>query len=297
MSRENSRWGFIDRGCKLAIDYKYYYAGQPHELPYKSFENGYVAFQPDSEKTGIFDKNGNIVVQFSEEFAYIFNVADGMFKVGNHLNKFGFINEAGKLSTPISYDEVWNFSGGLAPVLVKSGREQKVGFIDKSGEIVIPLTYEFAYIFSDGLAKIRKKGKDFFIDKTGRVTFSSKYDYVLYKNFTKGLCVATKGKDDNKKYGYIDKNGKLAIPFDFEKAGEFDNGIASVKKNGRYVIINTDGETIQSFDFPYLSDFRDGMAKYEDNMAMTLALSMQKVKRLRPAFIKVFMILRTEKYV
>lgn len=51
------------------------------------------------------------------------------------------------------------------------------------------------------------------------------------------LCLRRDGK-----FGYIDYTGKEVIPFEFEEAGNFEFGIAFVKKNGTYYAINRRGE-------------------------------------------------------
>ena len=42
------------------------------------------------------------------------------------------------------------------------------GFVDKNGKEIIPLIYEAAEEFKDGKAKVKKEGKEFYIDKTGK---------------------------------------------------------------------------------------------------------------------------------
>ena len=42
------------------------------------------------------------------------------------------------------------------------------GFVDKNGKEVIPLIYDHAEEFKDGKAGVKKDGKEFFIDKTGK---------------------------------------------------------------------------------------------------------------------------------
>jgi uncharacterized membrane protein YhaH (DUF805 family) len=65
---------------------------------------------------------------------------------------------------PLKYDKVWDFSEGMAVVLL----DGKYGYIDKTGKEVIPLKYDNAWDFSDGLAAVELDGKKFYIDKTGK---------------------------------------------------------------------------------------------------------------------------------
>lgn len=50
----------------------------------------------------------------------------------------------------------------------------------------------------------------------------------------------------NKKYGYIDKQGKIVIPAQFVYADDFSEGLAIVQKDYKYYFINPQGE--QAFD-------------------------------------------------
>src|SRR5690606_31841971 len=50
------------------------------------------------------------------------------------------------------YDSVWEFTEGLAAVY----KDDKWGFIDNTGKVVIPIIYDEVDIFSEGLAKVRK---------------------------------------------------------------------------------------------------------------------------------------------
>jgi hypothetical protein len=43
------------------------------------------------------------------------------------------------------------------------------GFVDKNGKEAIPLIYEYAEEFKAGKAKVKKAGKEFYIDKTGKL--------------------------------------------------------------------------------------------------------------------------------
>ena len=47
----------------------------------------------------------------------------------------------------------------------------KWGFVGRDGKIVIEPKYDEVHDFTDGIAAVRQGGKSFFIDKTGRVPF------------------------------------------------------------------------------------------------------------------------------
>ncbi len=47
------------------------------------------------------------------------------------------------------------------------------------------------------------------------------------------------------KWGYINKQGKIVIPAQFEEAGDFENGKAEVKFNSKRVFIDKRGRIIK----------------------------------------------------
>lgn len=85
--------------------------------------------------------------------------------------KWGFIDRAGKVAIPATYDRAGIFSGGLAPVAV--GR--KWGYIDKSGRMVIAPRFRASGGFCEGLASVLIGNRWGYIDKRGRVVIKPRY--------------------------------------------------------------------------------------------------------------------------
>jgi hypothetical protein len=273
-SNEKNLWGVINRSGDLVIDFKFISVGQPYELPYNNFEGGYLAVQiigeeQYSRKYGLIDKEGIMVIPFNKEYVYIYQFKDGMAKIENHSNKFGFVNKAGELTVPMVYEKYFisDFSEGLASfkavvVNKKGNSEFKTGFIDKNGIVTIPPEYDWLSQFSEGLAIVSKNGKVYFIDKNGQPALTTTHKLAFTIGFTNELCAVKKGKTDKEKYGFINKNGELAIPYEYDAVTEFNNGVSSVKKNGLFGIINTSNQVIYPFELYFLGQFHDGMAKY-----------------------------------
>lgn len=81
-----------------------------------------------------------------------------------------------------------------------------------------------------------------FLDRAGKQV-TSEYDAVGY--FSSGLAAVRK----NDRYGFIDTEGNLAIPFQYEWAGGFVGDLGGVGKGGKYGFINKKGETVVDFVF------------------------------------------------
>ena len=69
--------------------------------------------------------------------------------------RYGYINEEGKEIIPCIYEEVEDFSEGLASVK----KDGKWGYINKDGKEIIPFIYDSVRSFSEGLASVEKNGK------------------------------------------------------------------------------------------------------------------------------------------
>ncbi|MCB0708408.1 MAG: WG repeat-containing protein [Chitinophagaceae bacterium] len=79
--------------------------------------------------------------------------------------KYGFKDESGKIIIEPKYDLAWDFSEGLAMVVLR----KKYGFIDEKGNEAIPLKYNYAdFSFQNGKVQVQQNGRYFYIDKTGK---------------------------------------------------------------------------------------------------------------------------------
>ncbi len=63
------------------------------------------------------------------------------------------------------------------------------------------------------------------------------------------------------KWGVESLDGNLIIPFEFDEIGDFIDGRAKAKKEGKFGYIDQLGETVISFEYDYLENFIDGRAK------------------------------------
>ena len=64
-----------------------------------------------------------------------------------------------------------------------------------------------------------------------------------------------------KKYGFIDKNGKVVIEPQFDGADAFSEGLARVKKDRKWGFIDKSGKVVIEPQFDWVSDFSEGLAK------------------------------------
>lgn len=65
------------------------------------------------------------------------------------------------------------------------------------------------------------------------------------------------------KWGYTDNNGTVVIPFTFDEAWSFYEGLARVEKDGKWGFINTHGTVVIPYQFDDALGFYEGLAAVE----------------------------------
>lgn len=108
------------------------------------------------------------------------------------------------------------------------------------------------------LAAVRQNHKCGFIDQQGKIVIPLQFEEAV--GFTNdGLAAVKKGG----KYGWIDRQGKIVIPLQYEETGGFGkDGLAYIKQGGKYGFINKHGNILILPQFTDISfgGFYDGLA-------------------------------------
>ena len=221
-------------------------------------------------KYGFIDKTGRQIVLCNYLSAN--NFCDGLASVYQY-GGWGFVDIKGREIIKCQYKSVGDFCDGYAYVWYKGVKNyndkweclnNSHGYINQYGHEVFPEKFDWAYSFHDGLALVKIDNGNiyksdiqrFFIDKQGnRIIECSKYDIVddcFYEGFA---CV-----QENDKYGYIDKNGELIIPCEYDFALPFTCGRACVKIDNKYGYIDKNGEWIIPCIYDFASSYKYGRA-------------------------------------
>jgi hypothetical protein len=176
-----------------------------------------------------------------------------------------------------------------------------VGFIDIDGKVIVEPQYQHAGKFIDGVALLRKGGLFGFMNSEGKLIVPLRHPYA--RDFSEGLAVVGSGSFMNTSvenrydyppytfqgtFGYIDRSGKLVIPYKFGLAGEFSEGMAvigegsllyeyrkvrgckpyTVKRsgfNGKFGYIDRSGKVVIPPSFDEAHQFSNGLALVKTN--------------------------------
>lgn len=169
----NGKWGFVDKSGKELTAFKYDEAKDFSEETVAVSERNFVF----ENRWGFINKTGREIIPLI--YAEVGKFSDGFvrvkMKIGNVVYWEYYDSNGIKLGE--SYDNAKDFSEGLAAV--QSSETKKWGFIDKTGREYIPFIFdrigegglfpsEDSQMFKDGKVKVKKDGREFYIDKTGK---------------------------------------------------------------------------------------------------------------------------------
>ncbi len=240
-----------------------------------------------------------------QDYDIVQNFSDGMAAVCKGGN-WGYINTNGKEVIPCQFSSTFdldneradygffrdngyirNFSEGLVAVAKETSgaktnydRQLKWGFMNREGKLVIDYIYDNVYDFSEGLAYVMSESFTGFIDATGRQVINTTGKYQPANDgqgcsFSQGrACMMLASDDGDVKYGFIGRNGNVAIAFTYADARNFSEGLAMVaiedtllQDNSeatfpfRYQMIDTTGAAVINLKFGTKpGSFADGLA-------------------------------------
>ena len=201
-----------------------------------------------NKKTCLADNDGDGILNYLDVCKDSFGVADNNgcpWPVPFEQNgKWGFSDEKGNIVIDCNYEKVEFFKNGLANVYDKcrtihphgedvafSFIDCKQGVINAQGKLLIPIEYTYISEFSkNGIAKA-------YLDGIG-------YNYY--------------GQYNNGKVGYIDKTGKIIMPFIYKEARFLRLGYSILYLDNKVGLLNQDGKIV----IPVLYDEIKATDKY-----------------------------------
>ena len=159
IAKKDGFYGFVSNKNEIIQPFKYNYI--------YALKGGYVVYVDQSDKVGIFDKDGKIMIPFEYEAIYStwynnhltkeFPSDKDIFIVEKN-GKIGTIDDKNNVIIPIIYDGLsgWVEYGPEAHFVKNNG---KYGIISHKGEIIIPIEYDYVGLPQNGVISVRKNGK------------------------------------------------------------------------------------------------------------------------------------------
>ena len=173
---------------------------------------------------------------------------------------YDFYDYTGKKLNTKSYHSVVNFSEGVCALQESSTSVPYLA--DKNFNKIKDLSVNFKGPYSEGLAYATNSQSNmiYYLDKKGLEVFNTKAKEGS-KCF-KGFIII---KDNNNRCYYVNKKGIAISTKTWDDAGEFMEGLASVKENGKWGFIDTLGKKVIDTKYDIVSNFSKGAAMVKLN--------------------------------
>lgn len=188
----------------------------------------------------------------------------GLHPVRDAGGKWGFIDRTGRFRIPPRYDGAGQFSEGVAYVWLWEGGLRRDGVVDAGGAFTgLPAVNDYQFVFRDGLARFQtpsgQERKYGYMDKAGRVVIPTKFDEAGH--FSEGLAWVAVPVEGRRLYGFIDKTGKIVIEPQFVyQPGDFVDGFAKVMGQSASGFIDRSGRLRITVEYEHSDDsFSEGL--------------------------------------
>lgn len=171
------------------------------------------------------------------------------------VSRYGLIDAKGKIVLEPIFENIHYFFDGYAGI----EKEGKYGFCDINGKIVIEPKFKYIGIFSEGLCAVypEEKKQWVFIDPSGKEVVHKPY-FKYCHPFSEGMAAFA---DDNSRWGYVNKAGKVVIEPQFQDALPFSEGLAPVQVKKLWGYVDLKGNMVIKPQFKRAWGFKKGLAQ------------------------------------
>ncbi|MPR34226.1 WG repeat-containing protein [Salmonirosea aquatica] len=269
-----TKWGFCDENKNVIIEHIYdavsvFYDGL--SKVYKDHKIGFVDlfgnevipckynYIEDFKDNITSAKSGRdqITIEKTDNEILFYHLNGALDKTSTKLKSN--LNSSIGNTIALEFDEFREFSDNLAAV--KNG--ERWGFINREGKIEIPFIYDKVSNFSESLCSVMKKINDNLIfENTGYPNDSESinsdhldgyFAFLEEKDLRRNYWRDEMNRKHTEKWGVIDKDNNIVIPFEFEEIRDFINEKAIVSSGGSFGVINKLGELVIPCHYSYIN--------------------------------------------
>lgn len=233
--KKGKLWGLIDTTGNFIIQPEF------SQVDHNFNNNDFIKVQKDF-KWGLINRTGRFVVPLEYDLI-LFNQSETVIKVEKH-DRWGLIDLTGNVLIPPQFVEIGN--AGVPHLFIVENMEGKKGYLNSTnGAFLFEPQFEYAEVFMNGVAIVKKDGMYRHVDTTGKFIEINQANSSVTPN-------GNKWEEKNGKWGFLDRNGKVLLDYQFDEPSTFSEGMAAVRKSGKWGIINKDGNVIVA---PQFDDF------------------------------------------
>lgn len=132
-------------------------------------------------------------------------------------------------------------------------------YMDSAGNMALDLSgsgFTYVWFFHEGLAAVRSEDDMIgFIDKRGELVIPCIYESANLSFSEDGICAVQK----DGKWGYIDRDNNIVIPFEYDDAYGADAGLASVIKGEKCGLVDYQNRIVTDFEYDDISSPDEGV--------------------------------------
>ena len=280
----DSKYGVLNEKLDTIIPFEYDYINNEYDL--------FVVSENDTY--GLLNSNGQLVLPINNKRIYSSTNGFKGFSYENNNGSFGFVDEQGKhiisnspywiealskkyfvvkiedenyivnkkmkkaYEKPIRF--VSNTSAKYSVFYIKENENYVAGLFDlKKGKVVLKPQYKSIWVDDKNDLFIVENKNGYYLQNKRFETISDVYEKMYFSKDKSSLIKVFK----NKKYGFLNLDGSLAIDLIYDEAEPFSEGLAAVVKNGYWGFINSKGETVIDFTFVgKMESFINNKAKF-----------------------------------
>ncbi len=168
------------------------------------------------------------------------------------VGKWGYMNTKGEIVIPFRLlHSASSFKYGHA-VIKKDGKE---GLINKNNNFVLPMWFSQIRYWPEGIFIVNIGGKGdsccipleggewALLDRKGKVLHKSTLEIDIGNSYCNDGMI-NYFNTTTEKWGYLNINGKIAVPAIYDEVKDFENGFAEVYLNNEKIIIKKNGQRI-----------------------------------------------------
>jgi hypothetical protein len=173
---------------------------------------------------------------------------------------WGYIDEKGKFVLRPRFEDAGDFQHNGLAIVRKGG----AGVITQTGKFVVRPIYSSIFPFTDGRAIAMVDGKgSIVINEKGKVLTEKAYSFI--SSYQEGRAVYQETRQNSTTlYGYLDINGKVVIPAQYQYAFDFKNGKALVQvKDDLYALLNSTGTKLQTYPYEQMNGLSEGLISFK----------------------------------
>ncbi|NBX79593.1 MAG: WG repeat-containing protein [Flavobacteriales bacterium] len=243
-------YGFVNEEDKYVVNP--IYKEVDYNFGYR--EGGIFKVVDVNDKIGFVDVKGKIVVACKYEYTESFENGYAVVRIakGEYDYLYGLIDSLGKEVIPLKYGRLEYYADDKVLVFGMENASD-VGLMNLKGQVLIPEQYAFwSKKITKGLWPVAKN------DKCGVVNLKNEiivpFEYAMIEGYSESLGIAPAQKEENGKFGFIDRTGKTVIPFEYEFGWPHER-LISVKKNGKWGLIDINNKIVLPFEYAEIISF------------------------------------------